>query len=98
MYKAVVKSSNPQVMCGDLPANLGAAKKHVDLLAGDPASNVPDAADTIGKCARVAACTIATKPDTTDDVGINCQKAPTKFKTECATKYPCAEVMACLGQ
>jgi len=97
MYKAVVKSSNPQVLCGDVPKAL-ALKKKIDLLAGDPASNVPAASDTIGKCARVAACTIASKPDTTDDVGIQCQKAPTKFKTECATKYPCAEVMACLGQ
>lgn len=98
MYKAVVKSSNPQVMCGDVPSYMGAPKKQVDLIAGDPASNVPQSGDTIGQCARIAACTIATKPDTTDDIGIACQKGPTNFKTQCASKYPCAEVMACIGQ
>jgi hypothetical protein len=98
MYKAVVKSSNPQPLCGALPKALGRPKKQIDLLAGDPASHTPKAGDTIGMCARIAACTIATKPDTTDDVGIACQKRPGDFKTACASKYPCAEVMACLGQ
>jgi hypothetical protein len=98
MYKAVVKSSNPQPLCGALPGALGRPKKQIDLLAGDPASHTPRAGDTIGMCARIAACTIATKPDTTEDVGINCQKKPGDFKTACASKYPCAEVMACLGQ
>lgn len=97
MYKAVVKSSNPQVLCGALPATFGVAKKQITMISGNPASNVPVASDIIGMCARLAACTIATKPDTTDDVGIACQKAPTSFKTACATRYPCAEVMACLG-
>lgn len=97
MYKAVVKSSNPQPLCGPLPPNLGSPKKQVDLLAGGPEANVPRAGDVIGMCARIAACTIASKPETTDDVGIQCQKAPGSFKTQCASKYPCAEVMACLG-
>ncbi len=98
MYKAVVKSSNPQVLCGALPGALGRPKKQIDLLAGGPQASVPQAGDTIGMCARIAACTIASKPDTTDDVGISCQKKPGSFKTQCASKYPCAEVMACLGQ
>jgi hypothetical protein len=98
MYKHVVKSSSPQVMCGDVPSYMGAPVKQVSLISGDPASNVPQAGDTIGMCARIAACTIATKPDTTDDVGSACQKGPSNFKTQCASKYPCAEVMACIGQ
>ncbi len=98
MYKAVVKSSNPTVFCGPVPANLGSPKKQVDLLAGGPEANLPQKGDTIGLCARIGACTVASKPDTKDDVGIQCQKAPTTFKTECASKYPCAEVMACLGK
>lgn len=97
MYKAVVKSSNPQPLCGPLPPNLGRPKKAFDPLAGGPEANVPRAGDVMGLCARIAACTIATKPETTDDVGIQCQKKPTSFKTECASRYPCAEVMACLG-
>jgi hypothetical protein len=97
MYKAIVKSSNPQVMCGDLPKTF-TPKKELDLLPGGAEANLPKAGNAIGMCARIAACTIASKPDTTDDVGINCQKQPGKFKTECASKYPCAEVMSCLGQ
>ncbi len=98
MYKAVVKSSNPQPVCGSLPASLGAAKKHLDLLAGGAEANVPHEGDTIGLCARLSACNVAMKPDSTDDVGIQCQKAPSTFKTSCASRYPCAEVMACLGR
>ena len=75
MYKAVVKSSNPTVFCGPVPANLGSPKKQVDLLAGGPEANVPQKGDTIGLCARIGACTVASKPDTKDDVGIQCQKA-----------------------
>lgn len=96
MYKSVVKSSNPQPFCGDLPPHLGARKKPINLMAGGPQANLPAATDTISKCARLAACTIADKTDTTEDVGIKCQKAPTSFKLDCATRYPCAEVMACL--
>ncbi|NUP09644.1 MAG: hypothetical protein HOW73_26660 [Polyangiaceae bacterium] len=95
MYKAIVKSSNPQVICGDLPAYLGPKKKSINLMAGGPNANLPAASDTISKCARMAACTIADKTDTTDDVGINCQKSPQSFKLECASRYPCAEVLAC---
>lgn len=97
MYKAVVKSSHPQPVCGSLPANLGAAKKHVDFLAGGPEANLPHEGDTISLCARLSACNVAVKPDLADDVGLQCQKAPGSFKTTCATRYPCAQVMECLG-
>lgn len=96
MYKAVVKSANPQPFCGDVPAQLGAKKKSVNLLAGGPEANLPADSDARAKCARVAACTIADKTDTKDDIGIACQKSPTSYKLECAKKYPCAEVLACM--
>lgn len=96
MYKAVVKSANPQPFCGDIPAHLGAKKKSVNLLAGGPEANLPADSDARAKCARVAACTIADKTDTKDDVGLACQKSPSSYKLACAKKYPCAEVLACM--
>ncbi len=96
MYKAVVKSSSPQILCGPLPASFGPARKRLDLLAGGPQANLPT--DVIGKCARLAACVIATDPSTAEDVGISCQKAPSSFKVECATRYPCANVLSCMGR
>ena len=95
MYKAIVKSSNPQVLCGDVPAHLGSMKKAVNLMAGGWKANLPKSGDTISQCARLAACTIADKTDTKEDVGINCQKSPQSFKLDCADRYPCAEVLAC---
>jgi len=96
MYKSIVKSSNPQVFCGDVPPHLGPVKKRINLMEGGPLANLPPSGDVISKCARLAACTIADKTDTPDDVGIACQKAPHSYKTDCATKYPCAEVLACM--
>lgn len=98
MYKGVVKSSRPEPICGDVPASWGRSQKTIDLLAGGPRNNLPRASDTIAQCARIAACTLATTPSTTEDIGIACQKSPSSFKRECAARYPCAEVMACIGQ
>ena len=96
MYKAVVKSSSPQVICGALPASFGRAVRSLDLLPGGPQANLPS--DVIGKCARLAACVIASDSSTTADVGIDCQKAPHTFKLDCATRYPCASVLSCMGR
>lgn len=95
MYKSIVKSSNPQAFCGDIPPHLGPIRKRVNLMAGGPLANLPASNDVISKCARLAACTVADRTDTTDDVGIACQKSPSSFKTDCASRYPCAEVLAC---
>lgn len=96
MYKSIVKSSNPQVFCGEIPKNVGSKKKDINLMAGGPRQNLPKSDDTISKCARIAACTIADKTSTTEDVGISCQKSPNSYKLDCAARYPCAEVMSCL--
>jgi hypothetical protein len=96
MYKAVVKSSGPQVICGPLPASFGREVKTLDMLPGGAEANLPT--DVIGKCARIAACTVATTPTTTEDVGLACQKAPSSYKVDCATKYPCANVLSCMGR
>jgi len=96
MYKSIVKSANPQLFCGPIPSNLGPLKKSVNLLAGGPEANLPRADDARAKCARVAACMIADKTDTKEDIGGTCQKAPQTYKIDCARRYPCAEVLTCL--
>lgn len=97
MYKAVVRSSNPQIFCGQLPASLGDSSP-VSIQQGDPTTDLPGNTDVIGMCARLSACMIATDRSTPGDPGLECQKAPSKFKTACAKKYPCAEVLACANQ
>lgn len=74
------------------PAGRGAATAR----ATDPKQNLPT--DVIGKCARLSACMIATDRATPGDPFLECQKGPTSFKTDCATRYPCSEVLACAGK
>jgi hypothetical protein len=97
MYKAIVRSSSPQPVCGNLPGTFGASSP-VSIQQGDPKADLPDTNDTIGLCARLSACMIATDRATPGDPGLECQKAPSSFKTACARKYPCAEVLACTKQ
>jgi hypothetical protein len=96
MYKAIVRSSAPQVHCGGIPG-LPAVPVHAFTWAEAPQGNLPGAKDTIGLCARLNACEIATDRSTPGDPFVECQKAPSRFKTACATRYPCVEVMACLA-
>ncbi len=101
MYKAIVKSSQSQPVCGKLPMDLSPVtfKKPVLREAGFSANTLPEKTDVKGMCARLQACTVAT--DTTksgkETIGLDCQKAPSKFKTDCARKVPCKAVMDCLG-
>jgi hypothetical protein len=97
MYKAVVRSSNPQLLCGQLPGPVGDSSP-VSIQQGDPKADLPGDQDVIGMCARLSACMIATDRSTPGDPGLECQKAPSKFKTACAKKYPCSEVLACTAQ
>jgi hypothetical protein len=98
MYKAVVKSSRPQVACGKLPMELSAAtRKRSNVSMGEGGeADLPKTSDVIGLCARLSACMIAEDPTLSDDPGSACQKGPSNFKTACARNFPCAEVMACL--
>ena len=88
MYKAVVPSSNPQLFCGEPK---GVAKGRTVDLAGWRALLI----DPMSKCTRLASCMFATDPATPGDPGLECQKAPHTFKTDCAMKDSCAEVVAC---
>jgi len=101
MLKGVVQGAPAQPACGTLPMDLGPAtlKKPV-LPAADFASNtLPNEKDTVGTCARLQACTVAMDPPAKagkENVGLECQKAPSNFKTQCARKFPCVEVTKCL--
>ena len=95
MYKAVVRSSAPTVVCGNIPSLKGPATE-IALIEGDPASNVPKKEDVVASCARLSACLIATDQSTPGNPGLECQKAPHTFKTACASRFPCAEVIACM--
>jgi len=98
MYKAVVRSSTPQILCGPVAGMTGEPQK-VDILAGgDARASVPEKTDIIGLCARLSACMIATDQSTPGNPGLECQKAPHTFKTSCATRYPCSEVMSCIAK
>ncbi len=97
MYKAIVRSSHPQVVCGapiqGITSPVGTFRWDTD-----PQGNLPQSGELQALCARLNACTIATDQSTAGDPFLECQKAPSKFKTDCAKKYPCADVLACAGQ
>lgn len=97
MYKAIVRTSNPQVVCGPLPG-ISASPVASFKWDANPTGNLPADKDVGALCARLDACMIATDRSTPGDPFVECQKAPSSFKTECARRYPCAEVMACMGK
>jgi hypothetical protein len=98
MYKAVVRSSRPQVVCGTPIAGISSTPVGTFRWDADPKANLPQDGELQALCARLSACTIATDQSTPGDPFLDCQKAPAKFKTDCAKRYPCAEVLACTGK
>ncbi|MCC6555060.1 MAG: hypothetical protein IT372_18995 [Polyangiaceae bacterium] len=99
MYKAIVRSSSPQVYCGKIQGAVSASPVGSPFSwSPDPKGNLPVEGDAIALCARLSACMIATDRSTPGDPFVECQKAPHHFKTKCATRYPCAEVLACTGK
>jgi len=101
MYKAILKNSQAQPICGRLPMDLSPAtfKKPVLREAGFSTNTLPEKTDVKGQCARLQACTVAmdTAKSGKETIGFDCQKAPSNFKLDCARKYPCQAVMDCLG-
>jgi len=98
MYKAIIRSARPQVVCGGRIQGISGGPVGSFRWDGDPKANLPAEGETVAMCARLDACMIATDRSTPGDPFLECQKAPTKFKTDCAKRYPCADVMACLGK
>jgi hypothetical protein len=102
MIKGTINGAPAQVGCGPLPMDLGTASFRKPLLRdlANPQGSLPASDDVIGKCARLQACSVAMDPPNKagkEKIGFDCQKAPSRVKHECATRYPCAEVMKCLA-
>lgn len=93
MYHRVVPSSKPQGMCGLPPQTQVYGTASTNFQADGAKSDMPS--DVMGRCTRLAACTIRLDLATPGDPGLECQKAPAKFKLDCANKATCEEVVAC---
>lgn len=98
MYKAIVRSSRPQVLCKTPIQGISANQVGTFRWNDDPKANLPQDGELQALCARLNACMIASDQSTPGDPFLECQKAPAKFKTDCAKRYPCAEVVACMGK
>lgn len=91
--KKLVPSSAPQTSCGE-PANTsgpGSAEIQSKGTLGD----MPKTGDMRSLCARLSACMLASDSTASGDPGVECQASPAKFKTACAAKLTCDEVVKC---
>jgi nucleoside phosphorylase len=95
MYKAIVRSSDPQLFCGK-SSHLGATPVGTFSWNPDFHANMPEPTDTRALCARLNACMIATDRSVEGDPFVECQRAPQTFKTSCAMRDPCEEVLNCV--
>jgi hypothetical protein len=92
MYKAVVRTSAPEAGCGFKAVGV------TDAPVAKPLDLSLPGKDTIARCARINACLVATDHATPGNPGIECQKAPSKFKLDCAGEAKCKDVLACMGK
>jgi len=97
MYKFTVPSARPQLFCGaKVPGLTGVGATVVKLTPfGGTDSKIPDDKNVLGRCARLHACTRRLDRSSAESLGLSCQRAPGKFKTSCAAKKSCDEVVAC---
>jgi hypothetical protein len=95
MHRAVVRSSDPRPICGDLP---GTSNEYqiVDIQWNGTRTDLPKARDTLGQCTRLGVCMITADPSTPGDPARECQASPASWKLLCALKPSCAEVLACM--
>jgi len=100
MYKFVVPGGRPQLFCGaKIPSIQGVGETVVKLTPfGGTDAKIPDNKNVIGQCARLHACSRTLDHSTDDDLGLKCQRGPSKFKLACASKKSCAEVVACMKE
>lgn len=88
MYKGVVPSTNPQLVCAErISGTQGAGRTFV---LSDKFTD-----DLRTKCARLSVCRHKLDRDLKEDVGVECVKAPHKFKLDCYKKDDCKEVVSC---
>jgi hypothetical protein len=96
MYKAVVRSSKPQLVCGSPSGIAGITGDALSFSWGaDPKDNLPTTADREGQCARLSACALTYRSDTPGDPFLDCQSGKAHFDLGCASRYPCSDVLAC---
>jgi hypothetical protein len=94
MYKALVPTSNPRPICGAVP-DIKGTPQSVRIPRSPNQLDLPKRGDTQAQCARLGSCAIYLNPATQGDPSVECQKAPSKFKLDCALKTTCQEVADC---
>lgn len=94
MYRATVPTCDPRLACGPL-AMEGPAKRSAIIPANGEWLPV-DAKSVVGRCARIGVCMKMLHEPFKGNPGVQCQNSPAKFKTDCAKKATCEEVVACL--
>jgi hypothetical protein len=100
MFRFTVPSAKPQLFCGaKIPGIQGVGGAVVKLTPfGGAESKLPEKDNVIGRCARLHVCSRKQDRSTADDLGLSCQRAPGKFKTDCAKKPTCDAVVACMKE
>lgn len=96
-YKAVVATASLTPICGSNP-NIGAritGGKSVLPASGDIQSVLPDKKDVQSQCIRLAACRAARDHRLANDETQACMRKPNDFKTACALRKTCEQVLAC---
>ncbi len=99
MYKHEVYGAKPSPFCGaNTPGVKGVGETLVQLTQVMPIKEkLPKRDDVTGLCARIHVCKRKLDHSTPDDLGIKCNRAPSKHKVECARKPTCQEVVDCTG-
>jgi hypothetical protein len=94
MYRSTVQTCDPQLECGALPIE-GVARRPALVPASGQWLPVEEG-NVVGRCARIGICLRVKNEPIHGNPSVACQSAPTKFKTECARKATCDEVVSCL--
>jgi len=98
VYKTVVPTSNPEVVCGNAPT-LGESVATFVFEEGQPLkANLPPKDNVVQQCVRLAACQARRDGKLDGDPGIECQRKPSSFQLRCSFKDSCDDVMSCVGK
>ncbi len=94
VYKIVVPTSHPEVICGGSESVLGMGADSI-VVRGLPSEDLPKKENVIQQCVRLAACQAHRAGKLEGDPAIECQKKPSKFALRCALKETCDGVLSC---
>lgn len=94
MYRSTVQTCDPRLHCGPLPI-AGTPRKSAIIPADGQWLPVEDA-NVVGRCARIGVCLRVQHEPFRGNPAVACQSAPAHFRTGCAKKATCAEVVECL--